>query len=61
LFVLTVVTVVALPINLVQGLFGMKVGGIPLGASEHGFRLIVVALMILTGVLGWLALGRKRD
>ena len=61
LFVLTVVTVVALPINLVSGLFGMNVGGIPLGESEHGFRLIVVALMILTGVLGWLALGRKRD
>ena len=33
LFVLTVVTVLALPINLVAGLFGMNVGGIPL--AEH--------------------------
>ena len=61
LFVLTVVTVVALPINLVSGMFGMNVGGIPLSESEHGFRLIFVGLLMLTGVLGWLALGRKRD
>lgn len=61
LFVLTVVTVLALPINLIAGLFGMNVGGIPFTDSEHGFRLIVLGLMILTGVLGWLALGRKRD
>ncbi|WP_199186376.1 CorA family divalent cation transporter, partial [Pseudoxanthomonas sp. KAs_5_3] len=30
LFVLTVVTVLALPINILAGLFGMNVGGIPL-------------------------------
>jgi zinc transporter len=61
LFVLTVVTVLALPINLIAGLFGMNVGGIPLGDNEHGFRVIVVGLLMLTGVLGWFALGRKRD
>jgi zinc transporter len=61
LFVLTVVTVVALPINLVSGLFGMNVGGLPFTTNEHGFRVIVVALMLLTGVLGWLALGRNRN
>ena len=61
LFVLTVVTVVALPINLVSGLFGMNVGGIPWGSSDHGFGLIVLGLVLLTGLLGWLALGRKRD
>jgi len=61
LFVLTVVTVVALPINLVSGLFGMNVGGIPWGGSDHGFGLIVLGLVLLTGLLGWLALGRKRD
>jgi zinc transporter len=61
LFVLTVVTVLALPINLIAGLFGMNVGGIPLMDSAHGFALIVVGLMALTAVLGWLALGRKRD
>ena len=30
LFVLTVVTVLALPINLIAGLMGMNVGGVPL-------------------------------
>lgn len=35
LFVLTIVTVLALPINLIAGLFGMNVGGIPL-AEEGG-------------------------
>lgn len=37
LFVLTVVTVLALPINLVAGLFGMNVGGVPLAETTHGF------------------------
>ena len=61
LFVLTVVTVVALPINLVSGLFGMNVGGIPFNGHEHGFGFIVSSLITLTAVLGWLALGRKRN
>lgn len=33
----------ALPINLVAGLFGMNVGGIPLAADESGFWVIVCA------------------
>src|SRR5919197_2511679 len=41
LFVLTVVTVLALPINLVAGLFGMNVGGIPLAEHPYGFLSIV--------------------
>ncbi len=61
LYVLTIVTVLALPINLVTGLFGMNVGGIPLSDSEHGFRVVVGSLVLLTAVLGWLALGRKRN
>ena len=32
---LTMVTVLALPINLVAGLFGMNVGGIPLESTPH--------------------------
>ena len=36
-FTLTVVTVLALPINLVAGLLGMNVGGIPLAQHPHGF------------------------
>lgn len=61
LFVLTVVTVLALPINLIAGLFGMNVGGIPLSENSAGFWVIVVPLIILSSILGWLALGRKRN
>lgn len=61
LFVLTVVTVLALPINLVAGLFGMNVGGIPLAEHGHGFFLIVGALLILTALLAYVALWRRRD
>ena len=52
LFVLTVVTVVALPVNLVAGLFGMNVGGIPLSNHGHGFFIIVTILIGLTTFFG---------
>jgi zinc transporter len=61
LFVLTVVTVLALPINLVAGLFGMNVGGIPLAEHPYGFLSIVGILLVLTGSLAYWALGRRRD
>ena len=35
LFLLTVFTVLALPINIIAGLFGMNVGGIPLAQNER--------------------------
>ena len=55
LFTLTVVTVLALPINIVAGLLGMNVGGIPLAQSEHGFLVILVIVSTFTAVAGWLA------
>lgn len=61
LFVLTVVTVLALPINLVAGLFGMNVGGIPLAEHPYGFFGIVGILLTLTTFLAYWALGRRRD
>jgi zinc transporter len=61
LFVLTVVTVLALPINLVAGLFGMNVGGVPLAESSGGFAVVVCGLVLLTLLLAWLAFGRHRD
>lgn len=61
LFVLTVVTVLALPINLIAGLFGMNVGGIPLAEHRHGFFLVVGCLSVVTAVLAYFALGRRRD
>jgi Mg2+ and Co2+ transporter CorA len=61
LFVLTVVTVLALPINLVAGLFGMNVGGIPLAQHPYGFFLVVGPLLVLTAFLAYWGLGRRRD
>ncbi len=57
---LTVVTGLALPVNMVAGLFGMNVGGIP-AQGRHGFVAIVVLLVSLTALLAWLAFGRRRD
>lgn len=61
LFILTVVTVLALPVNIVAGLFGMNVGGLPLAGSAHGFAVVVTALVLLTAVLAWLAFGRRGE
>lgn len=61
LFVLTAVTVLALPINLIAGLFGMNVGGIPLAEYRHGFAVIVVILISLTVTVGLLAMRARRD
>lgn len=60
LFVLTVVTVLALPINLVAGLLGMNVGGIPLNQNPSGFWLVVAVLLTFTALAGWLAVRKQR-
>jgi len=59
-FTLTVVTVLALPINIIAGLFGMNVGGIPLAQNEHGFLIIGLLVAAFMVVAGWLAF-RKRE
>ena len=59
-FTLTVVTVLALPINIIAGLLGMNVGGIPLANSPHGFLIIALIVLSFTVVAGWLAF-RRRD
>ena len=61
LFILTVVTVLALPINLIAGLFGMNVGGIPFAGHPHGFFLVVALVALITGVLAYVALLKRRD
>ncbi|WP_373991781.1 transporter [Duganella sp. BuS-21] len=61
LFVLTVVTVLALPINIIAGLMGMNVGGIPLADSPHGFMIIVAIVASFTVIAGWLAFRRQRE
>lgn len=61
LYVLTVITVLALPINIIAGFFGMNVGGIPLAANPHGFLLLVLIVVIFTLIAGWFALRRNEN
>ena len=60
LFMLTTVTVLALPINLIAGLLGMNVGGIPLAEHPHGFVLVVLLIASITIFLGWFVWRRVR-
>ncbi|MHB9797217.1 transporter [Pseudomonas sp. MT3] len=60
LFTLTVVTVLALPINIIAGFFGMNVGGIPFSGDPEGFWILVVLVASFTGLAGRWAF-RKRD
>jgi zinc transporter len=61
LFMLTLVTVLAVPFNLIGGMFGMNVGGIPLAGHPHGFAIIVAVVALCTSAAAWLALrGRRR-
>lgn len=60
LFVLTIVTVLALPINIIAGLLGMNVGGIPLAQHPHGFWIIAGIVIGFTVVAGLLVLRIQR-
>nr|WP_315468661.1 transporter [uncultured Undibacterium sp.] len=55
LFVLTIVTVLALPINITTGLMGMNVGGIPWGQNDFGFWIVVALVGIITAIGAWIA------
>lgn len=61
LFVLTIVTVLALPINILAGLFGMNVGGVPLAGNPHGFWVVAVIVLAFTLVAGWFAFRRRGE
>ena len=61
LFVLTIVTVLALPINILAGLFGMNVGGIPLAQHENGFWIVVGIVATFTALAGWIVFRRQRE
>lgn len=60
LFTLTMVTVLALPINLISGLMGMNVGGIPFGDHAHGFWTMLSLILGLTLAIAAIALRRLR-
>jgi zinc transporter len=59
LFVLTVVTVLALPFNVIGGLFGMNVGGIPFADHTSGFWIVVGLVTAFTVAVGIWALGKR--
>lgn len=59
LFILTIVTVLALPFNVIAGLFGMNVGGIPLADHPAGFWTIVALVAAFTATAAWVAWRRK--
>ena len=61
LYVLTVVTVLALPINILAGLFGMNVGGVPLAQDPGGFWIVVAIVFTFTLVAAWMVFFRGRD
>jgi zinc transporter len=59
LFVLTFVTVLAIPFNVVGALFGMNVAGIPFANTPHAFWLVVLVISAATGAAAWLGLRRR--
>jgi zinc transporter len=63
LFVLSIATTTLLPITLITGIFGMNVRGLPLAESPHGFRAVMLGILVTVLVALWLlrrigALGR---
>jgi len=58
LFLLTVVTVMLLPFNVVGGLFGMNVGGIPFATDAEGFWVVIFIVTVLTALV-WRVLARR--
>lgn len=60
-FLLTMVTVLALPINIVAGLLGMNVGGIPLAENHWGFWIMAAIVASFTGIVGWRVFLKARE
>jgi zinc transporter len=61
LYTLTVFTVMALPINMIAGLFGMNVAGIPLADHAHGFWMVVGLVACVTWIAFWALTRQRRD
>lgn len=59
IFVLSVVTVIFLPLNFLTSLLGINVGGIPGSESEYAFAL-VCGIIILIGFLEYLLFRKKK-
>lgn len=52
---LSAVSVVFLPLTFLTGLFGVNLGGIPLAASNTGFAIFSILLLIVAAAAVWLA------
>lgn len=61
LFVLTTVSVLVLPINIISGFFGMNVGGIPLADASHGFWVVVAIVASFTSIAAALAFRKNHE
>lgn len=61
IFILTIVSVLALPINLTAGLMGMNVGGIPWAENPHGFWIVVFLVLSATACAAWLIYRRLKN
>lgn len=61
LYVLTLVTVLAVPFNVVAGLFGMNVGGIPWHDSRFGFAGVFLIVTVATVTLALFMGNRRMD
>lgn len=61
LYVLTIVTVLALPINIIAGLLGMNVGGIPLAEHSYGFWIVAGIVATFTVVAGWFVIRKQKQ
>jgi zinc transporter len=61
LFTLTLVTVLALPINIIAGFFGMNVGGIPFANEPHGFWILAILVASFTLLAGRWAFRKRND
>ena len=61
LLTLTVVTVLALPINIIAGFFGMNVGGVLLSGDPNGFWLLGALVATFTFLAGRWAFSKRRE
>lgn len=50
---LTILSVITLPLGIIAGLLGMNVGGVPGLTNPNGFAAVVVSMMIITAVELW--------
>jgi zinc transporter len=61
LFVLTTVTVLALPMTIISSLMGMNVGGVPFSAHGGGFWIVAAMTAAISGIGAWIAYRRHID